>query len=62
LTGKELVYIIEMDNGDTLRVIKPEVFKYNLSVGEKIHAGIFSKNDLRIFKYPKNLQKEMDLQ
>lgn len=62
LTGKELVFIIELDNGDTLRVVKPEVFKYNLSVGEKIHAGIFSKHDLRIFKYPKNLQKEMDLQ
>lgn len=62
LTGKDLVYIIELDNGDTLRVVKPEVFKYKLSVGEKIHAGIFSKHDLRIFKYPKNLQKEMDLQ
>ena len=56
------MFIIEIDNGDTLRVVKPEVFKYNLSVGEKILAGIFSKHDLRIFKYPKNLQKEMDLQ
>ena len=62
LTGKELVYIIELDNGDTLKVVKPEVFKYKLSVGEKISAGIFSQQDLRIFKYPKNLQKEMDLQ
>ena len=62
LTGKELVYIIELDNGDILKVVKPEVFKYKLSVGEKIYAGIFSKQDLRIFKYPKNLQKEMDLQ
>ncbi|MHA2016984.1 MAG: hypothetical protein ACTSXY_01785, partial [Promethearchaeota archaeon] len=62
LTGKELVYIIEMDNGESLRVVKPEVFKYKFSIGEKINAGIFSKYDLRIFKYPKNLQKEMDLQ
>ncbi|QEE14917.1 ABC transporter ATP-binding protein [Promethearchaeum syntrophicum] len=62
LTGKELVYIIELDNGDTLKVVKPEVFKYNLSIGEKIFAGIFTKQDLRIFKYPLNLQKEMDLQ
>ena len=62
LTGKELVYIIELDNGDTLKVVKPEVFKYKLSVGEKIYGGISSKQDLRIFKYPKNLQKEMDLQ
>ncbi|WP_371802010.1 ABC transporter ATP-binding protein [Candidatus Lokiarchaeum ossiferum] len=61
LTGKERRFIVELDNSDTLDVAKPEVFKYDFEVGDEIRVGIFSEN-LRIFKYPKNLQKEMDLQ
>lgn len=62
LTGKEQVFIIELDNGDTVKVVKPEVFKYEINVGDKISAGIFTISDIRTYKYPKNLQKEMDLQ
>ncbi len=61
MTGKERRFIVELDNSDTLDVSKPEVFKYDFDVGEEISVGIFS-DDIRIFKYPKNLQKEMDLQ
>lgn len=60
-TGKERRFIIEMDNSDILEIAKPEIFKYNFEIGEEIEVGIFEE-DLRIFKYPKNLQKEMDLQ
>ena len=61
LTGKEKMFHIEIDNGDAMRIIKPEVFQYTFEVGEEIEAGLFSEN-IRLFKYPKNLQKEMDLQ
>jgi ABC-type Fe3+/spermidine/putrescine transport system ATPase subunit len=61
LTGKERVYLIELDNGDIITVAKPEVFQYDFDEGEEIIAGIFTE-DLRLFPYPKNLQKELDLQ
>ena len=54
-------YIIELDNGDRLRVMKPEVFQYEFNVSEEINYGLF-KDDILLYKYPKNLQKEMDLQ
>jgi ABC-type Fe3+/spermidine/putrescine transport system ATPase subunit len=61
LTGKEKFYIIEMDNGDTLKVRKPEIFQYDFDVGETIEFGMFS-TDLLLIKYPSNLQKELELQ
>jgi ABC-type Fe3+/spermidine/putrescine transport system ATPase subunit len=61
LTGKERFFIISLDTGDTLQVKKPEVFQYRFPKGTKIKVGIFIE-DLRIFKYPNNLQKEIDLQ
>ncbi|MHA1674389.1 MAG: ABC transporter ATP-binding protein [Promethearchaeota archaeon] len=60
-TGKERRFIIELDNGDEIEVSKPETFKYYFSLHQKIQIGIF-EDDIRIFKYPKNLQQEMDLQ
>ncbi|MHA1775776.1 MAG: glycerol-3-phosphate ABC transporter ATP-binding protein [Promethearchaeia archaeon] len=60
-TGKERRFIIEIDNGDEIQIAKPETFKYRFSVGDEIQIGFFME-DVRIFKYPKNLQKEMDLQ
>jgi ABC-type Fe3+/spermidine/putrescine transport system ATPase subunit len=61
LTGKAKRYIVELDNGDTLSVAKPEVFQYQFDVNEDIKIGLFN-DDLRLFKYPENLIKEMDLQ
>lgn len=61
LTGKERRYIVELDNGDPLQISKAEVFKYDFDVGDALMIGIFPE-DLRIFPYPKNLAKEMDLQ
>lgn len=61
LTGKEHIFIIELENGDKIRVHKPEVFQYEFEIGERIKAGIFTE-DMRLFKYPVNLEKEMDLQ
>ncbi len=61
LTGKEKRYIIELDNGDTLSVAKPEVFQYEFQTNQGIKIGLFNE-DLRLFKYPENLSKEMDLQ
>jgi ABC-type Fe3+/spermidine/putrescine transport system ATPase subunit len=61
LTGKEKIYIIELDNGDIIKALKPEIFQYEFENGEKIDIGLFQEN-IRIFKYPPNLQKEMDLQ
>lgn len=61
LTGKEKRYIVELDNGDTLSVAKPEVFQYQFKENHEIRIGVFNE-DLRLFKYPDNLTKEMDLQ
>jgi ABC-type Fe3+/spermidine/putrescine transport system ATPase subunit len=61
LTGKELYFIIEMDTGDKIQVHKPEVFQYHFVKGEKIRVGVFTE-EIRIFKYPVNLAKELDLQ
>lgn len=61
LTGKERRYIVELDNGDPIQISKAEVFKYDFDIGEGLMVGIFPE-DLRIFPYPKNLAKEMDLQ
>ncbi len=61
LTAKERRFIVELDNSDILQIEKPEVFKYDYEIGEEIQLGIFN-DDLLLFKYPKNLQKEMDLQ
>jgi ABC-type Fe3+/spermidine/putrescine transport system ATPase subunit len=61
LTGKEKIFILELDTGDTLQANKPEVFRYKFNVGDTVKTGIFT-DDLRIFKYPPNLQKELDLQ
>lgn len=60
-TGKERRFTIEIDNGDTIEVAKPETFKYHFALQDEIKVGIF-REDLRLFKYPKNLQQEMDLQ
>lgn len=61
LTGKEIYFIIEMDTGDKIQVHKPEVFQYHFTKGEKIRVGVFTE-EIRIFKRPANLTKEMDLQ
>ncbi|MBN2157468.1 MAG: ABC transporter ATP-binding protein [Candidatus Lokiarchaeota archaeon] len=61
LTGKDLRFIVELDNGDTLTVAKPEVFQYHFDLHEGVKIGFFN-GDLRLFKYPENLSKEMDLQ
>jgi ABC-type Fe3+/spermidine/putrescine transport system ATPase subunit len=61
LTGKAKRYIVELDNGDTLSVAKPEVFQYDFNLNQDINIGVFNE-DLRLFKYPDNLTKEMDLQ
>ena len=61
LTGKEKRFIVELDNGDSFAVAKPEVFRFDLKEGNKIIIGLFEE-DLRLFKYPKNLHQEMDLQ
>lgn len=61
LTGKEKAFIIELDNGDIIRVLKPEVFQYDFEIGEEINCGLF-KEDILLYKYPTNLIKEMDLQ
>ncbi len=61
LTGKEKRYIVELDNGDLLSVAKPEVFQYEFLCNQEIKIGLFNE-DLRLFKYPDNLLKEMDLQ
>jgi len=61
LTGKEKRYIVELDNGDTLSVSKPEVFQYEFQIDQDIKIGLFNE-DLRLFKYPENLSTEMDLQ
>lgn len=60
-TGKERRFIVEIDNGDEIQVAKPETFKYRFYEGDELQIGLFM-DDVRIFKYPKNLQKEMDLQ
>ncbi|TFH30039.1 MAG: ABC transporter ATP-binding protein [Promethearchaeota archaeon] len=60
-TGKERRFIVELDNGDQIEVAKPETFKYRFTLPEQIQIGIFME-DIRIFKYPKNLTQEMDLQ
>ncbi|MCF2138930.1 MAG: ABC transporter ATP-binding protein [Candidatus Lokiarchaeota archaeon] len=60
-TGKERRFIIEIDNGDEIEISKPETFKYRFCEGDNIQIGLFM-DDVRLFKYPKNLQKEMDLQ
>ncbi|MHA1112207.1 MAG: ABC transporter ATP-binding protein [Promethearchaeota archaeon] len=61
LTGKEKRYIVELDNGDTLSVSKPEVFQYEFQIDQDLKIGLFNE-DLRLFKHPENLSKEMDLQ
>jgi ABC-type Fe3+/spermidine/putrescine transport system ATPase subunit len=61
LTGKEKIYIIEMDNGDIIRARKLEIFQYEFENGEAIDIGLF-KEDIRMMKYPKNLPKELELQ
>ncbi len=61
LTGKEKRYVVELDNGDTLSVAKPEVFQYDFGITQDIKIGVFNE-DLRLFRYPENLSKEMDLQ
>ena len=61
LTGKEKRFVVELDNGDTLSVAKPEVFQYKFLLDEEIKIGVFNE-DLRLFKYPENLAKEIDLQ
>jgi len=61
LTGKAMRYMVELGNEDTVSVAKPEVFQYQFDINEGIKVGIFNE-DLRLFKYPKNLAKEMDLQ
>jgi hypothetical protein len=61
LTGKEKFYIIELDNGDIIRVRKPEIFQYDFEINETIEIGM-NTSDLLLLKYPKNLQKELELQ
>lgn len=61
ITGKEKRFIVELDTGDSFAVAKPEIFRFNLVEGNKIMIGLFEE-DLRLFKYPKNLHREMDLQ
>jgi ABC-type Fe3+/spermidine/putrescine transport system ATPase subunit len=61
LTGKEKGFVIELDNGETLRVMKPEVFQYDFEIGEEIDCGVFEE-EILLYKYPANLLKEMDLQ
>jgi ABC-type Fe3+/spermidine/putrescine transport system ATPase subunit len=61
LTGKEKMYIIEMDNGDIVRARKPETFQYEFGIEEEMLIGLFPQ-DINLMKYPHNLQKEMELQ
>ena len=61
LTGKERMYVVELDNGDVLQVKKPHVFQYRFKKREKIRVGLFSDN-LLLYPYPKDLKHEIDLQ
>ncbi len=61
LTGKEKVFQITLDTGNTFQVWKPEVMRFKFVKGEKVLIGIYP-DDIRLFKYPVNLQKEIDLQ
>ncbi len=61
LTGKERMYVVELDNGDFLTVKKPQVFQYDFDIGEKIKVGMFP-DDIHIYKHPENLQNELALQ
>jgi ABC-type Fe3+/spermidine/putrescine transport system ATPase subunit len=61
LTGKEKAYVVQLDTGDTFQVWKPEVMRFQFKKGEKILVGIYP-DEIHLFKYPLNLQKEVDLQ
>ncbi len=61
LTGKERMYVVEIDNGDKVTAKKPQVFQYDFDINEKIEVGIFPE-DLHIYKRPENIKQEIALQ
>ncbi len=61
LTGKELMFIVEIDNGDQITVKKPEIMRFELNANEPILVGFFP-DDFHLFKYPNDLAYDLALQ
>lgn len=53
-------FYLTLDSGDTLIVIKPGIFEENFKPGEELIASIH-KDDIHVFRTPKNLLNELSL-
>ncbi len=60
LTGKERMFVVEMDNGDKLTVKKRQILQLTFEINQRIKIGLFAE-DLMLFKRPKSLADELAL-